>query len=370
MRILTVSHFYEAHGGGIERVSAQHCRQLSRLGHEVVWAASDADSLPKGISSAPLRCFDPLEKLTGLPMPLPGPRAITALAAAVHASDGVVIHDALYVTSILALLMAKAKRKRCVLVQHIAGIAFASRILRGLMACANLLVTRPMLAGADHLVFISDAVRRELIGEPARRSYQLLFNGVDTTVYHPLAAHDPVATRNAFGLPPQGPLVAFVGRFVEKKGLTVLRALAARRPTLQIAMVGNGPIRPESWGLPNIHVLGPRLQPDVAAIYRTAEALLLPSIGEGYPLVMQEAMACGLPVICGEGSGRADPGASRFLRGVGIDLSDPEGSAVRCLRALDSLGIDPVDRVQMSHYAASRYDWSATAASLAGLLKT
>ena len=368
MKLLIVSHFYEVHGGGIERVAAQLCRELARAGHEVIWAAGDADAPPGDIITTPLRCIDLAEGLTGLPMPLPMPRAIRALARAVCASDAVVVHDALYITSILALLLAKAQGKPCLMIQHIAGIAFANRVLRCVMACANFVVTRPMLAVADHLVFISDTVRRELIGEPARHDFRLLFNGVDPTVFHPADENGGTATRAAFGLPSEGALAVFVGRFVEKKGLAALRALAVRRPSLHLAMVGAGPIRPERWGLANVHVLGALPQARVAALYRAADLLLLPSVGEGFPLVVQEAMASGLPVVCGYASSRADPEATAFLRGVAIDLADPEGSAMRCAAAIDNLTADPVDRARMAAYAAASYSWPAMAAGIAGSL--
>src|ERR1700712_4095018 len=101
MRILTVSHFYEAHGGGIERVAGQLCRQFAAAGHEAVWAASDADAPPASpIAALPLRCINPTEALTGLPMPIPGWRSLRALIREAGRSDVVIIHDSLYVTSI------------------------------------------------------------------------------------------------------------------------------------------------------------------------------------------------------------------------------------------------------------------------------
>lgn len=114
------------------------------------WAASASDTLPTGnLNIIALRCVDPLEKLTGLPMPLPGPTAICALSDAVRRSDVVVIHDALYATSILGMMMAKLHAKPVILIQHIAAIPFRSPVLRLLMRLANLVVTRPMLWAAD-----------------------------------------------------------------------------------------------------------------------------------------------------------------------------------------------------------------------------
>ena len=363
MRILTVSHFYEDHGGGIERVAGHLCRQFTRLGVEAAWAASDADRPPvTEIEAVPLACVNPTEKIIGLPMPLPGARAIRALAREVRRSDAVVVHDALYVTSILALLMAKAYRRRVVLIQHIAGIPFSSRMLRSLMALANTVITRPMLRAADALVFISDTVRHELVGTPARIPCQLLFNGVDGATFHPAGGTSCVPEALAgITIPSSMRRVLFVGRYVEKKGLAALRALAASRQDLTFFMAGSGPIRPGKWGLANVHDLGSQSPPALADLYRGVDLLLLPSVGEGFPLVIQEAMACGLPVVCGEPSNRADPGAAEWLRGVAIDLTDAEGSAKRCGDAIDSLAFTSAERAAMARYALAQYDWGAIA---------
>jgi len=263
---------------------------------------------------------------------------------------------ALYVTSIVALLAARFRRRPVVLIQHIAGIAFSSTWLRVVMALANLVVTRRMLRAADRLVFISDAVRQELLGDAAWRDYRLVFNGVDGTVFYPPML-PPVGTASA------GP-VLFVGRYVAKKGLAVIRALAARRPDLNFHLAGSGPIDPSGWGLANVRDLGPQSQRALAELYRSAALLLLPSVGEGYPLVIQEAMACGLPVICGQPSERADPAAAAWLTGVAIDLYDPEGSAARCAAAIDAPRPDAAARAAMAAYAARAYSWQAMAGAV------
>lgn len=365
MNILTVSHFYEDHGGGIERVAAQLCREFANQGHNAFWAASDADAAPGDpVGAVALACINPTEKLTGLPMPIPKPSAIRLLKQAVGQSDAVVIHDALYVTSILAMVLAKAYRKPVVLIQHIAGIPFSSRIMRGVMRLANFIVTRPMLWAADRLVFISDTVRRDLVGEPARRDYALLYNGVDGRVFNPGKGNDRGRVRVDYGLPTDAPVALFVGRFVEKKGLSVIEALARRRPDLHFALVGSGPIRPENWTLPNVHMLGSQPQMVIAELCRSADFFLLPSVGEGYPLVIQEAMACGLPVICGADSAIADPNASRWLHGVNIDLSDPAASAARSDEVIAALSVTPADRQQMAAYAAEHYSWQTMAQAI------
>ena len=372
MNILTISHFYEAHGGGIERVAGHLCREFAHLGATPRWAASASDALPSdNLKTTALRCVDPLEKLTGLPMPLPGPGAICALRDAVRHSDAVVIHDALYITSIIGMIMAKLHGKPIVLIQHIAAIPFRSPALRLLMQLANQVVTRPMLWAADVRIFISDTVRHDLLGTPARYPYKLLFNGVDSTLFYPPASEEAGRYPPAhYHLPPCARRILFVGRYVEKKGLSILRALAAARPECQFLLVGSGPLRPAEWGLGNVYDLGFQTPTALAELYRSVDLLLLPTVGEGYPLVIQEAMACGLPVICGAPAHRADPKAATWLRGVNIDLSDPQGSAKRCSAAIDSCVLATHEREAMIGYAKERYNWRTMAQEILRLAQS
>lgn len=364
MRILTVTHFFESHGGGIERVAGHLCRSLAARGHACEWAASAADPAPADteVVALPLRCIDPTERLTGLPMPIPGPAGLVALSRAIGGADMVIVHDALYCTSIAAMLIARVRNKPVILYQHIAAIPFASPVMRRIMAAANAMVTRPMLRAADQVVFIGDTVREAFSKEHLKRPARLLFNGVDGAIFHPGAGD-----RRHFALPEHGRIAAFVGRFVEKKGLAVLKALASRHPDITFAMVGAGPLDPVRWGLPNVRVLGKLAPLDVAALFRTADFLLLPSVGEGYPLVIQEAMACGLPVVCGAESARADPDATRWLTGVEIDLADVEATAARVGASIDRVAISASERRAMAAHAASAYSWQGMAEAVSAI---
>ena len=367
MKLLTVTHFYEAHGGGIERVAGRLNREFSALGHETVWAASDEDVLPDSNTAAPvpLPCWNLIERITGLPMPIPGFAGLRRLDRAIRESDAVVVHDALYVSSIAAMLLARRARKPVLLIQHIADIPFSSKLLQRVMALANRLVTRPMLRAADHLVFISDTTRRAFADVKRSTPPLLLFNGVDTRVFH---AGAPEA-REELGFAPGEKVILFVGRFVEKKGLAIVERVARRRPAWRFVLAGRGPIDPRSWGLANVTLVEGRSGASLAALYRAADLLLLPSVGEGYPLVVQEAMACGLPVICGAETATADPDAAAWLRGVEIALADPDATAARVVTAIEALDIGAAEVERMRAYAARTYDWRAMAERIASVLR-
>ena len=362
MRLLTVTHFYETHGGGIERVAGRLNRNLAALGHETVWAASDGDPAPGPETAAPvpLRCNNVVERLSGLPMPLPSPAALSKLRSAVRESDLVIVHDGLYATSVAACRAARAAGKKVLLVQHIAAIPFRSALLRAAMSLANRLVTAPMLKAADQVVFISETTTAHFAGVRFKRPPLTIFNGVDTDLFRPPAPGERQAARRDLGLREDEPVALFVGRFVEKKGLDVLRALAALRPDVRFLIAGGGPINPQAWGLANVRTLSGFAGERLAALYRAADLFVLPSVGEGYPLVVQEALASGLPVLCGAESAVADPAAANYLVGLPVDLGDPGGTASAFAAALDPILAAPANE-GAADFARDRYSWEQVA---------
>ena len=361
MRILIVSAFYESHGGGIEVVAGAMARALARRGNECRWAAAAFDSLPHEplLTAIPLAASDPVERWTGLPMPLPTSAARRLIEREVTAADAVIVHDALYASSLLAARYARRHGKPWVLVQHIGAIPYRSPFLRLTMASANRLVTRPLLARAPQAVFISDVVRNFFAGTRWAKQPALLFNGVDHELFRLPTARERTRLRKRFQMPDARRQLLFVGRFVEKKGLAALRHLATAKPAWDLSLVGSGPIDPNAWGLRNVQVLGRRNQAELADLYRAADALVLPSVGEGFPLVIQEAMASGLPVFCGLDSAAADPTAAKLLHGIAVDPADAKLTAAMFADAITSAspGLDP----SLAAHAKSAYNWDSNA---------
>jgi glycosyltransferase involved in cell wall biosynthesis len=158
----------------------------------------------------------------------------------------------------------------------------------------------------------------------------------------------------------------FVGRFVEKKGLAALRELAIHRPDCEFVLVGGGPIDPSTWGLKNVTLLGRRTRQELARIYRACDGLILPSVGEGYPLVVQEALASGLPVYCGLDSAAADPDAAPFLRGIAVDPKNPKATARLFLDAISAH--PPATNAAAAAYASAKYDWDRNAAEIEAMI--
>jgi glycosyltransferase involved in cell wall biosynthesis len=100
----------------------------------------------------------------------------------------------------------------------------------------------------------------------------------------------------------------YVGQFVERKGLLPFlevlgrwgRANPGRR--VEFSLIGSGPLEAAIRGFPlppsiDLRVLGRLKPPDIAAAHATAGIFVLPTLADEWGLVVNEAMASGLPVL-------------------------------------------------------------------------
>lgn len=370
MRVLIATAYFESHRGGIEIVAGRLARELQRQGARVTWVASDSSPPPDAASgcgaSLPISAWNITERSLGVPLPVPGPKGVASIWREVRAADAVLLHDSLYPTNIVAMLAARWYRKPVVLAQHIAAVPYRNPLLRGFMRAANTLITRPMLRAADQVVFISAVVAQQFAGMRLKAAPCVIFNGVDTDVFAPPpAGFEKRRVRASLGFPADKPIVLFVGRFVEKKGLHIIDRLACRRADLTFALAGWGPIDPTVWGLANVHVHSDLQGSSLVPLYQCSDVLVLPSVGEGLPLVVQEALACGLPVICGHDTAAADPGAGTLIQGVQIEDSDPDTAAVTLSGCIDGVldeDFEPATAVRARRaYVLSHYSWPEAA---------
>lgn len=159
----------------------------------------------------------------------------------------------------------------------------------------------------DHGIAISDWVRRfsiEVEGAPAEKV---------TTVYYGLDPDQVTAGKGArtvlaaeLGFDAVSAMVGTVCRLTAQKGVAhALRAfwyVAKAYPTAQFIVAGDGPQRADLEELANglglehrIHFLGWRDDPH--AIIAALDALMVPSLWEGFGMVLLEAMALRVPII-------------------------------------------------------------------------
>ncbi len=379
MKIAIVSHYFESHRGGIEIVAGGLMRALARLGHKIVWLACDATPPPAAADNCTaiaVPATNLLEDRIGLPVPIPTPAGVVHLLRCVQQADCVLMHDAFYPTSLVAFLAARLWRKPIVIAAHArpAAVPQHNHWLHLAIRLVENLVARPLMARADGLAFVGEMTATYFATVRFRAPPAVIFNGVDTDVFRTAADYAArAALRTRLDLPPDRAVVLFVGRFVPLKGLHLLQRMAQRRPDILWALAGWGLIDPNAWGLKNVRVFSGLSGASLAPLYQASDVFVLPSVGEGYPLVIQEALACGLPVVCGDETARADPAARAFLTPVAMNFDDPDAIATDFCAAIDGLLADSGDRVAMAaarfRFAAERYSWDACATQYATLLE-
>jgi glycosyltransferase involved in cell wall biosynthesis len=374
IRVLMLSHYFAQHRGGIEAVAAALGRELGSRGFRVTWLASGPTTpeVQPHYRQHSLAATEFAERRLSIPYPILRPSAWRRIFREAAQHDVIVAHDALYMTAALGSLAARVWRKPLLIIQHVAFVPFRSAFLRALMRVSNRCIAAPVLRGADQVVFISQLTQQQFSRIRWRRAPLLVFNGVDTaTFWPPRDGSQMQSERQALNLPAPAPIVLFVGRFVEKKGLHIVEQMARLRGDLLFAFAGRGALDPRQWRLPNVRVYSELSGAGLAALYRASDVLLLPSVGEGFPLVVQEALACGLAVICGRDTACADELAAPMLTGVEVDLGDPAATAQQFCAALSQVLRRPhtaAERRARAEFAKARYSWQTSGERYAQIL--
>jgi len=279
-------------------------------------------------------------------------------------------HDARHVASLAALV-----RRHNVDVLH-THLAYANTI----GALAGALTRRPVVATLHNVRSVHDRynkhgwLKQELQTQMLRRGVRTVIacapevevvatgelglpartvvgvpNGIDTDA---IARVDPAvvaACRTELLGDAAGPLLVSVGNLLPAKGhvhlIEAARVLAPRFPGLRVAIIG----RPEEAapavraaivesGLDGRVLLAGQRR-DVAALLAAADLFVLPSLWEGLPLALLEAMAAGTPVVATAVGGTprvvedgvtgrlAPPGdAAGLAAAISETLADPKGA--------------------------------------------
>ena len=374
LRVTLVTHYYPAHRGGVERVAGQLAERLAAAGTaRIDWHASDCDPPPAatpGLTAAPASACNALERAAGVPYPLWSPAALHRLVRACAESDVVHLHDCLYFQNVIAFLAARRARRPVLVTQHIGHVPYRNPLLRALQHTANRVLGKLVLGGADQVVFESETVRRYFSGFVGfRRPAALVPNGVDTQHFVPATPQERQAHRRQLGVPLDRALILFRGRFVEKKGLPVLRELAQRLPQAHWLVAGWGPLDPTSWQLPNVTVLRSPGVDQLGALYQAADLLVLPSVGEGVPLSLQEAMACGTPALVGEETAAGIPDSGDVLPRERVgDAGTVQRWTTRIEALIGSPALEAL-RPRVAAFARAQWSWERCTADYARLLR-
>jgi glycosyltransferase involved in cell wall biosynthesis len=212
-------------------------------------------------------------------------------------------------------------------------------------------VVPPILSGAAGILVTGALVRRALVARGAASGRMRRFAvTVDVAAFgrraDVLAVRRP-ELRQEIGIGPDDVAVLSVGRLSPEKGVeTLVRAVAAAGDSrLVVLLAGRGPQGPELEGLARslgvrLVLLGDRPWEEMVETYVTADVFALLSEREPWGVVVNEAAACGLPLVLSDRVGAAHDLLRGGENGALVGAGDVDAAAA----ALRRLASDPALR--------------------------
>ena len=191
-------------------------------------------------------------------------------------------------------------------------------------------------------------------------------NGVDSEFFRPSPLKDPN-------------LITWVGRLVPEKGLVYLlramRDIVKEFPDVKLVVIGGGPLENKLINLMdkldlggNVRFVGSVGRAEVAEFLSRSSVFVFPSLREGLPLSVLEAMACGVPVV-----GSDIPGVNSLVKhGYNGLLVPPKDSRLLAKAVLTLLRDDElrwVMGINARRIIVDEYSWDKVIQKLEGVYR-
>lgn len=199
----------------------------------------------------------------------------------------------------------------------------------------------------------------------SKKKIMTIMNGIDLTKYE--INIDKRRKRIELGLNGKGPIIGLAARLVEAKGIGyLLRAMmdvVPLFPDISLLIAGDGPLQDglkrmsvdlgiEKWVL----FTGPRL--DIPELLQMFDIYILPSVSEGLPMILLEAMAAGCPIIATEVGG-VPMAVHHGQNGSLVKPEDPKALSSEIIRLLSNK--DMRERYSENGIRLAREEFSAEA---------
>ena len=365
LKIDVFTDYFPPHlGGGVERVVDEVCRRLARQGHTLRVFTFNTDRAPAyevvdgvHIYRAPaiqLTRFTRMQASLSL-----GLLPLAWRLARSHPPDILHAHNLFFTSTTAAVLLRYLLKRPLVTTLHLGSLRQLNGPSLLLASSYERTLGRAIVRSSDRLIAVSKAVAGHAVHLGARpEAVRVIANGVDLQRFRPGAGRGNGTFR-----------VACVGRLIFNKGPQYLVEAAPEvlqaHPEAEFVFVGDGPLRPRLEERARQLGVGHRVtflgtRPDVPAILQTCDMLTRPSLLEGMPLTVLEAMACGLPVVATPISGTAEL-VRHGENGLLVRPADPASLARAILCLMEDEPLREAQGREARRLVEGGYSWDAVA---------
>ena len=315
LRALVHAPYYRPHVGGLET----YVEEL----HDALWATGDvaaitvlAPALPAGApeheqepNGTTVVRYPAFEVIPNFPVPRFASRGWRRACREARSTrpDVVVGHTRFFVPALVALLHARRLGVPYVHVEH--GSYFVQMSRRWASAAARVYdhtFGRLVLRQADAVITVSAAAAR-FVRELARVESTVVYRGLPLAR---LAQAEPPA--EAIALARGRPVIAYVGRLIDGKGVAdLVAAVASLTDDVLCVIVGDGPCRVALEAQASAHgnrflFTGYLPEDDALAWVRAADVVVNPSYTEGLPTTVLWAAALGRGIVATDVGGTSE----------------------------------------------------------------
>ncbi len=280
-----------------------------------------------------------------------------------HRYDIVHFHGA-SLPLIINLPMLKILGKKVIAKVAAAKLGTEAGSLKGRYLGLGSLLAR-LLRGVDAFIATTSEIEDGLLndGIPGEKIKRIT-NFIDTGIFHPVDPEEKKRIKVSLGFDSDEVLVTFSGRFVRRKGIDYLlqawKKIVGEFGSARLLLLGEGPLleemerMAEDLGITDKVVFYGHVNNVVDFLHAT-DIFVLPSLQEGMPNSLLEAMACGLPVVATRIGGVVDI-IDDERDGILVEPGDSGGLAEGIARLLRENAL--ADRIARNAYDKIRTMYS------------
>ncbi|MBB6646606.1 glycosyltransferase family 4 protein [Halobellus ruber] len=368
--ILICTDYLPPSGGGVEVVVEELAVSLAQSGTHIILFSLGAGNIPSSFEHQNIDVVfaDPIEltETIGLQTRI-STDAFTKFIQTMneYQPDIIHIHNRFFFTSFVAPIITAIKNTYTVpliLTLHIGPIdgidGLASTFARALEAT----VGRILLNYADRIIAVSNAVADHTTSLGVKKSkITVIPNGVNTGKFSPSGSN--IMTTN------NERTILFVGRLVKNKGpdifVEALEKVFNRNNKCSACVVGEGPMEDRLRDKAKRLGIFDRIKfagyvENMPKTMREADLFCRPSLSEGMPLTLLEAMSCGLPPVVSAVAGVPEVVTDGYS-GILIDQPTPDSVAEGLIKLLNDPALANRISQNARNHMVENYGWERRA---------